>query len=560
VSTPPDEDAGPGSGQEGPAALTGSRARDDSASLARNTAVMAAGTTLSRLTGFLRLSAMTFAIGVTESRLADAYNVANTTPNIVYELALGAVLSSVFVPVFVEWLERRGRDEAWDVARAVMTVALVVLGTITLLGILLAPWIIRLYMVNWPAADRAASQELATFFLRWFMPQILLYGLGAVATGLLNAHRRFAVPMFAPVLNNLVVIATFLTFAALPGDPNVPGITTTQKLVLAVGTTLGVFSMTAALWPSLRRMGFRYRWLPAWRHPAVQRIARLATWALVYVVVNQIGYLVVIVLAGADTGAYTAYAAAFILFQLPYAIFSVSIMTALLPGLSSRWAARDPDAFRELLARGIRASAFVVFPAALGYVVLARPIVRLLLEHGVLTPQSTELVSGVLVFFSLGLVSFATFQLLLRAFYATQDTRTPALIKAVIVVINIAVNLALFPFLEVRGLALGHAIAYTFAAIAAAALIRRRIGGLDGRRLLSGLLKVVVAGILTAGAAWLTSTALGRTVGTATLAGQLVQVLGSVAMGLIVFIGAALLLRMEELELLKGFVSRRLRR
>jgi putative peptidoglycan lipid II flippase len=535
-------------------------AQDSGAGFARNTAVMSLGTALSRITGFLRLSAMAFAIGVTENRLADAYNVANTTPNIVYELALGAVLSSVFVPVFVEWLQSKSRDEAWDVARAVLSITLVVLGFIVLLGIALAPWIIRLYMVNWTPEEREASEALATFFLRWFMPQILLYGLGAVATGLLNAHRRFAVPMFAPVLNNLVVIATFLTFAAIPGSATVEGISSTQKLVLAVGTTLGVLAMTAALWPALRRLGFRWRWRLAWRHPAVRRIAGLARWALVYVLVNQIGYLVVIVLAGDETGGYAAYSAAFILFQLPYAIFSVSIMTALLPPMSSRWAERDRDGFRGLLARGIRASAFIVLPAALGYLVLARPIVRLLLEHGVFTGQSTDVVTGVLVFFSLGLVSFATFQLLLRAFYAMQDTRTPALIKLGAVAINIVANLLLFPLLDVRGLALGHAIAYTFASIAAAAIIRRRLSGLEGRTLAAGLSRVAVAGALTAGAAWLTSTWLARAVDTATLAGQAVQVVGAVLVGLLVFLSAAALLRMEEMELLKGFWIRRVRR
>ncbi|MBI4259868.1 MAG: murein biosynthesis integral membrane protein MurJ [Actinobacteria bacterium] len=543
------------------AAERGRHPEDTGAAFARNTAVMSAGTALSRLTGFLRLSAMAYAIGVTESRLADAYNVANTTPNIVYELALGAVLSSVFVPVFVEWLQNRGREEAWEVARAVLTVAVVVLGAITLIGIFAAPWIIRLYMANYTPAERAAAEDLAVFFLQWFMPQILLYGVGAVATGLLNAHRRFAAPMFAPVLNNLVVIATFLTFAAMHDGPiEVRGITGPQKLVLAVGTTLGVLAMTAALWPSLRRVGFRFSWRGAWRHEAVRRIARLARWAFVYVLVNQLGYLVIIVLAGDVTGGYAAYSAAFILFQLPHAIFAVSIMTALLPAMSSRWSAEDRAGFRSYLARGIRASAFIVIPAALGYLVLARPIVRLLLENGVFTGQSTDLVAGVLFYFSLGLFSFSTFQLLLRAFYAMQDTRTPAVINIASVALNTVLNIVLFGVMGVRGLALGHAVAYTFASAVAIVVIRGRLGGLDGRRLLAGLGKVLVGAGLTAAAAWGTSVGLGRLLGTATVAAELAQVAGSVAVGLLVFLAAALVLRMEELELLKGILSRRFRR
>src|SRR5207248_5842963 len=157
---------------------------------------------------------------------------------------------------------RRSRDEAWDVARSVLTIALVGLSLITVLTIVLAPWLVKLYtlQLHGPGAD--AERALATFFLRWFMPQIVFYGLGAVATGLLNAHRRFAAPMFAPILNNLLVIGTMILFAAMPGPshPTIDGVTTAQRYVLAIGTTLGVVAMTLALWPSLRRAGFRFRW------------------------------------------------------------------------------------------------------------------------------------------------------------------------------------------------------------------------------------------------------------------------------------------------------------
>jgi putative peptidoglycan lipid II flippase len=531
-------------------------------SLVRSTAVMAVGTTLSRVTGFLRLAAMAFALGVAETRLADAYNVANNIPNIVYELVLGGVLTSVFIPVFVRQLKTRSREEAWEAARAVLTTALVVLLLVVIAGIIAAPWVVRLYTVRVPSPEREAVQELATLFLQFFMPQIVLYGLGAVATGLLNAHRRFAAPMFAPILNNLVVTATFLTFAFMPeagaGAPSPGAITLAQKLVLGVGTTAGVAAMTLALWPSLRSIGFRLRWRFDPRNEAVRSLIRLSGWAVAYVVMNQIGLLIVIVLAGQDQGGYTAYQAAFIFFQLPHAIFSVSIMTALLPGLSEDWVRGDRRDFRADLARGVRASAFVVIPAAAGYVVLAEPIVRLLLEHGVAGPESTRLVSGVLRTFALGLFQFSTFMLFLRAFYAMQDTRTPALINVFAVGLNTAANFALFPLLGVRGLALGHATAYTFAAITAGVLLRRRLGGIEGRLLARGLAKIVAGAAVTAAAAWGVATFLERSVGVETLGKQVIQVGTSVLAGLIIFLGAALLLRMEELELVRRTITARL--
>jgi putative peptidoglycan lipid II flippase len=524
---------------------------------------MSTGITLSRLTGFLRLSAMAYAIGVAQTRLADAYNVANNTPNIVYELVLGGILTSVFVPVFVEWLQERGRKEADEVARRVITLAGIVLSAIMLIGIVAAPVIVRLYTlrVSGPGAD--AERALATFFLRWFMPQIVFYGIGAIANGLLNAHGRFAATMFAPILNNVIVIATFVAFAALhgPGVPTPDGLTSLQRYVLALGTTAGVIAMTAALWPSLRATGFRFAWRLDPRHEAVRRIGRLALWTFVYVLANQLGLFVVIVLATGARG-YTVYVDAFILFQLPHAIFAVAIFTALLPTMSSRWVAGDTGGFRALLAQGIRATGFIVIPAALGYVVLARPIVRLVLQHGAANATDAQRVSSALVFFSIGLFSFSAFQLLLRAFYSMQDTRTPALINVAAVALNTVVNFVYFFVLnlDVRGLALGHATAYTFAAIAAVVILRRRLGGIDGREILRGLAKVVAAGAVTAAGAWLTARALERLLGVETIATQAAQVLGSVGIGLLVFLGMALLLRMEELTLITTSLRSRFER
>jgi putative peptidoglycan lipid II flippase len=547
-----------GTPPEGPP--TGEIALPSSQAFARSTAVMAVGTSLSRLTGFLRLSAMAYALGVVAVR-ADAYNVANNTPNIVYELVLGGILTSVFVPVFVEWLQHRGRDEAWDVARSVMTIAVLVLSAIMIVTIVAAPWIVRLYTLNVKPRRIGPERALATFFLRWFMPQIVFYGLGAVATGLLNAHRRFAAPMFAPILNNLLVIATMGLFVALPGPshPTVDGVTTAQRFVLAIGTTLGVIGMTAALWPSLRRLGFRWRWRLDRRSEPVRRIARLALWVFVYVLVNQLGLLQIIVLAAGKTG-YTAYISAFTLFQLPHAIFTVSIMTALLPSLSSQWSSGDRDAFRGLLARGIRSTAFIVVPAALGYIVLAQPIVHLLLQHGATGRAGAHLVGSVLIYFALGLFSFSAFQLLLRAFYAMQDTRTPALINVGAVTVNVIANFAFIGLLGVKGLALGNTVAYTFASIVAVVLIRQRLGGLEGRKVVRGLTQIGVAAGITGGVAFLVSTAVGQVISPTSTVGQAAQVICAVGAGVATFLGLAAAMHMEDLAVLKGLVPGRGRR
>ncbi len=540
-------------------------AEDSRGAFVRNTAVMSVGTALSRITGFLRLSAQTAAVGVTISALGNTYTTANTTPNIVYELVLGGILTSVFVPVFVEWNQRHGRDDAWILADRVLTLALVVLGAVAIVGAIFAPQIIELYLVASHAPDKAQQVALGAFFLRWFMPQIVFYGIGAIATGLLNADRKFAVPMFAPILNNLIVIATFGVYAMLlgSGNPSVDHITTAEKTVLAAGTTLGVFAMTAALWPSLRRLGFRWHLRFDWNHPAIRRLGKLALWVVVYVVANQLAYIVIIILTGRfPPGGYQIYASAFILFQLPHSIFAVSIFTALLPAMSGRWTEGDVAGLRTLFSRGLRDTIVVVVPAALAYVVLALPIVRLLLQHGHANAQDAEVIARTLQAFALGLPFFSAFQLLTRTFYAMQDTRTPALINVAAAVVNVAADL-LFVFAfhwSVPGLALGHATSYLFATLVAMLLLRRRLGSVDGRRVLGTAIRVIPASLIAVGVAFLTSQGVERVMGSPnSVLTLLLEVVVAVVTGLLAFAVSALIFGIQEADEVKDAVLRRFR-
>ena len=543
-------------------AREGPRSRPPEPSLVRSTALMATGTLLSRITGLLRVTVLVATLGVGESRLADVYNVANTTPNIVYELVLGGILSSIFVPVFVEVRNTRGQRQAWHVARATMTIAIVGLGLLAGIAMLAAPWIIRLYVHSGSPAERAEAVELGGQLLAMFMPQIVFYGVGAVMTGLLNAHRRFGVPMFAPILNNLVVIAVGLSFHALVGQqvPQVGEVTTGQKLLLGLGTTAGVAAMTLVQWPFLRRIGFRFHFVWHWRDKAIRKMATLSAYTVGYVVTNQLGYLLVPILAYGVQGGYTAYSTAFIFFQLPHGVVAVSVMTALLPPLSEQAVAADWPAFRATLARGIRLTALVLLPAALGYLALAGPIVRLLLEHGVVTEESTSLLVPVLMVFVLGLVPFSTFQLVLRAFYALQDTRTTFRVNLVSVGVNVVVDLLLFNLLPVRwkipGLAFGHVTSYTVGSALLLYLLSRRIGGLEGFHIMAAVGRMLVAGLVMLGATLLVVRAVAAAIEPG-LARDLITVVAGVVVGAATYLATARLLRVEELALLRDVVRRR---
>ncbi|MDQ4097707.1 MAG: murein biosynthesis integral membrane protein MurJ [Actinomycetota bacterium] len=523
---------------------------------------MAIGTAFSRVTGLGKLVAAAFAVGVAESRLADTYNIANTLPNVIYELVLGGVLTSIFVPVVIEELRTHDREKAWEAVSSLVTTAMTVLVVISLLAAVAAPVVIRLFTLRLGGAQAAEQQHLATFFLRWFAPQIALYGYAAVAAGLLNAYDRFAVPMFVPILNNLVVIATFLGFAALvDGTPTVAGVdaSVSQKLILAAGTTGGVAAMALANWPFVRRLPGRLRLLFRFRHPAVRKLGRLSTWTFGYVVSNQVAFAIALVLANQVQGGPTAYFTAFAFFQLPYGIATVSIMTALVPTLSAQYVDRDDAGFRARTAGGIRAMALLMIPATAVYLVLSRPLIRTLLQHGVMQAESSRLVAQVLDLLALGLLPFSAFLLLLRAYYARQDTRTPLLINLVSNVVYVVASFALFPAFDVRGLALAHTVCYVVAAVLAARLLARRIGGLEWQKTWSALVKITAATAVATVAMLLVLWLVSITVGPGDVRAVL-QLIGGGLSGLVTFVLVARAAGVEELALFTRLIPARLRR
>ena len=520
---------------------------------------MAVGTTLSRLTGLGRMAALVFALGVAESRLADAYNIANTLPNVIYELVLGGVLTSVFIPILIEELRTRDHTDAWESASTLVSTSMAVLVALSAATVVLAPWIVGLFSSRLSGAAAATQRDLATFLLRFFALQVALYGFSAIAGGLLNAYDRFAVPMFAPILNNAVVIATFLVFAVVvSGTPTDASVNADlgSKLLLALGTTAGVGAMALVHWPFVRRLPGRLRVRVDFRHPAVRKLARLSGWTLLYVVVNQIGFGIALYLANGQRGGPTAYFTAFAFFQLPYGIVAVSIMTALLPTLSGQFVAGDTEGFRRRTAAGLRASALLLVPATAAYLVLARPLVQTLLEHGVARGASGDLVAEVLQMFAIGILPFSAFLLFNRAFYARQDTRTPLLLNIVDNVVTVALDFALFPSMGVKGLALAHSLGYVAATAVAAVLLSRHLGGFENRQTASELAKVVLASAVATAAMVAVVAGVSEVIGAGGGRALAQLVAGSLA-GAAGFVLSALALRVEGLAALPRILLRR---
>jgi len=533
---------------------------DTTGAYVRNTAVMTAGTILSRATGLVRVGAIAYALGV-KTPIAAAYLTANTAPNVVYELVLGGILTSVFLPVFVRWRREQGRTEAWKVADRILTFAAIALTAVAVIGIVAAPQVVRFYGIEDPA-----RAELATFLLRWFMPQAVFYGIGAIAGGVLNAEGRFAAPMFAPVLNNLAVIAALVAVAWIGVDDtgSVGELSDGQRLLLGAGTTFGVVAMTLALWPSLRSVGYRWRPRLDLRHPAVVRLIDLSTWVFVYVGANQIAYaLIVRYTNGLDDagGSIAAYNIGFLIFSLPHAVFAVSVITALLPSMADRWAAGDRDGVVRSFSRGLRDTSVVMIPAAFGLAALALPIARLLLERGLTRATGVVLVGDVLLAFAVGLPFFSAFQLLTRTFYAMQDSRTPALTNVVCAIVQVTASLTYAWVLELRvqGMALGHATSYAVGTAILLWRLRSSAGGLDGGRIVATLVRVVPAAAVAAGTAYLVADAVGAHEPSPSVGAQLGQVTAAVVTGMLVFAGLASIVGVREVRDIADGLRRRLR-
>jgi putative peptidoglycan lipid II flippase len=530
----------------------GSNPTESETSLVRSSALVAVGTALSRITGFARIAAIAYALGA--STLAGTYSYANEAPNIVYELLLGGVLTATLVPLFVRYHETH--DE--DAPSAIFTVAIVALAGITVLGVLAAPWIVDLYTLNVKGGNVAQQQELATALLRLLMPQMLFYGIAALATAMLNAQRRFLAAAFAPVLNNAVAAAVFLMLPRVAdGSLTVDGVLHDDALVLllGLGTTAGVVAMAVALLPPLARLHSHLRFLPRWRHPAVKLMVRLSGWTVGYVIANQIALLIVTILANGTDGGPFIYISAYAFFQLPHGLFAVSLMTTFTPELARAATRDDLPSLRMQVSRGIRLAALVIVPASAMYIGLARPIIVALLQRGSFDAADASAVSDTLLAFSVGLLPFSVYLFAMRAFYARHDTFTPFWINCIENAVNVALAFPLYAWLGIPGLALAFSLAYTVAAVITLVVLRAQLHGIDGAQLWSSLSRIVGAGAVVAGVSW----AVGELIGWSSFVEAVLAVAAGALAGGVVYLGLLVLLRIEERQALLTLVPARLR-
>jgi len=542
-----------------------------STSLLSSSAVMAAGTLVSRVTGFLRAGLLAAAIGV--SLQAEVFNVANTIPNSLYILVAGGVFNTVLVPQLVRAI-KNDPDGGDAYANRIITLGAVVLAVVTAVLVLTAPLILHVMVDGsfFTNPELAPQRESMIDFARWCLPQIFFYGMFVLIGQILNARGRFGPMMWAPIANNLIAIAVITTYlVAFADEPAVGGYTTTQEVVLGLGSSLGIVVQALILIPYLKSTGFTIRPRFDFAGTGLGHTLRLGIWTVGFVIVNQLAFYVMVrratsgaaeVVNGATAASgFTVYANAFLLTQVPHSIVTVSLATATMP-LISRLAAEG--LLHEVgaeMSRTLRLVLAVIVPFGAALLVLGPALATVMFSWGQAAGDTGSL-GLTLIAFAPGLVMFSVHYVVLRGYYAVEDTKTPFFIQCVIAAVNIALAIALTLVVEPRlvapVLALAYGASYTVGALVSLAVLGRRLEGLRLGQLSSFVVRVAAAAVPAAALAWLAVAGLqSGGLEIASKIDSLVLLLTGGLLGMAVYVGLARTLRIGEItQLLRLVVSR----
>ena len=544
-----------------------------SGSLLSSSAVMAAGTVVSRLSGFVRGILLAAALGV--GLHADVFNIANTVPNMLYILLAGGVVNAVLVPQLVRSM-KNDPDGGEAYTNRIITLAALFLGVVTVGLVLVAPALMRLFLdPHYLDPSRAAQLASVVAFARYCLPQVFFYGMFVLVGQVLNSRGRFGPMMWAPIANNVVAVAVLVTYLATIGPARGAekqgGFGAGAEALLGIGSTVGIAVQLLVLLPYLRAAGFRFRPRFDFRGTGLAHTLRLGVWTVLFVIVNQVAYTVVVRLAsrgtvssgagGKGTG-YTIYSNAFLLTQVPHSIITVSLATAMLPLLSSYAAEGNLAAVGRSVSSTLRSAYALVVPVAAFLALMALDVAQVIWAYGSASAQFANFAPS-LALFGLGLVLFTAHYLMLRGFYALEQTRRVFWIQCAIAATNIVAAVLLTrgaPVSQVAPrLVMAYACSYAVGALTSYVVLSRTVGGLAGRRLVRFGLRLGLAVGVSALVGWGTREALARVVPGD---GKLHALLDLGVVGVIylaVFLGATRLLRVEEVTDVMGLVLRRLR-
>jgi putative peptidoglycan lipid II flippase len=525
----------------GPRRPADSRSLETRRHLTRSAGKLSLGILLSRFLGVGRDMAKAYLFGTGVA--ADAFTVAFRIPNILRAFFAEGTLSAAFVPVFGEYIEKRSKEEMRALVSVAWSVLAIVLGVVTILGVLLSPLIVRIMAPGF--ADVPGKMELTVSLTRMLFPYILFIGLATLLMGTLNSLRHFTAPALAPaVLNVAMIAAVLLVCPRLGPDPR------RQVYGLAAGVLVGGALQVAIQVPFLRRNSIKLRFRPDFKHPAVGHILGLMIPGVIGLGVQEINAAVDMIFASTlRPGSVAALEYGARLMQLPLGIFGVAIGTAILPTLSRQVALKQIDQLRETAAFATRLIAFVMLPATIGLVLLRTPIVRLIFERGAFRGgSSVELTATALLFYSLGLVAYGGVKIVVPVFYSFKDMKTPVKFSVIAMLANVVLAVTLMQFLGLGGLALATALSSGLNWALHVITLRKRLGRLHGRQVARSMVRIGMACAVMAAATVVVVMLTGGFGGAPTLPGLAVQVGASLAVGMGTYLAAAWFLRCDELR------------
>jgi putative peptidoglycan lipid II flippase len=512
--------------------------------------MMSTATMLSRVSGFLRMWATAFALGATG--LMSAYTVANNIPNMIFELAAGGIISSLFIPTFMELRETKDEETAWRFTSHVFNLTVLVLGVVGIIGTLFPAPFVWTQTFRMPADQASLVVPEATFFFKFFAIQVVLYGAGSVISAVLNSQRKYFWPAVGPIFNNVVAIATMIAFVALRGDFGL------SLVVLAAGTTLAVLVMFAVQVPALFKTGWRHSWGLGLEDPALRRMLWLAVPTVIYVVTNlvAVSFRNASAFAVSPTGP-SILTYAWIFYQLPYGILAVALATAVFTELADAAGRQDTEEFKSTFLRGLRTTGVLMLPTSALLIALATPLVSLY-RVGAFKASDVPLVVGALRWWACGLIFYASTMFLLRTFYSLKDTRTPMLVNIALTVVQIGLYVLLstgvgaWPGIGINGIPVADVVFFTLSSVTLAILLRRSIGGYDLRGVGSVFGRMLLASVVAAAAAWAVALALAPVVGG--VVGSLLQIAAGGFVGLALAVALGRLLGVREVSVaIAGF-------
>ena len=470
--------------------------------LFRASGIMALGTIISRITGFIRGILIVAVLGT--ALLADTYNVANTMPNILYNLLVGGALTAIFIPQLVRSFDHEDGGDGFA-SRLITTISLILL-LLVAIGVYFAPALVRLYAPEFFTTGFEAEKEIAIAFTRYCLPQIFFLGLFTMLGQVANARGSFGPLMWAPIANNIIGIALFGGFLLISSDITLNSITSTQIQILGWGTTLSVVVQALVLLPVIKRLGIKLR--PQWGVAGLGKSFGLAGWTLLYVLISQLGYLVTVNVAtsaavrsaqeGITRGVgYTPYTYAYYVMLLPYSIVTISIITAILPHLSRLALARDNDEVRAQLIRAIKLVGVITIPSAVAFLFFG-PFITEVIFVGIPVGDA-RYIGYVLAALSFGLVAFSINLILIRGFNAFEDTRTQVISIFIINLISVGLSYLFLHFLQNQwvtvGLGAAFSISYLVGLLITLSLLKKHTGPIKVRDFLSQHLRLIGAAV-----------------------------------------------------------------